>query len=149
MNMSVKKIHCLVTQMILSLTLLVHPFLPLTPSVNQLIHSALTHSFPHLSQQTLHVVNLNYSEASRPAGTRFTFSSRALLPQGVASLSTSSSKQSSLFFFFLSWQNNLPTERSKKNILGPTSGACLLAVTRHAIVRSTPRRCTGACGVEE
>lgn len=123
---------------------------PPTHSFSQPTHSFRTHSFiptPVSTNASRSKLKLFGGKQAGRHAIHILFEST---PPARSSLAFYQLVQTVLsFFFFLSWQNNLPTERSKKNILGPTSGACLLAVTRHAIVRSTPRRCTGACGVEE
>lgn len=51
-----------------------HSFTQPTHSANSLARSSL-----HSSQSTLHVVHLNYLEASRPAGTRFPLPAESVL----------------------------------------------------------------------
>lgn len=138
MNASVKKIHCFVTRMIHSLAPRRSLSFSVTPSLNRPIQPP--HSLAHL-------LILAFVSKHAPRSQLKLFGGKQAgrhaipSPRGKRSSADPSQRRSYLSSFFVLGRTFLQQrdlKKKKKDILGPTSGSCSLAVTRPAVVH--PRR---------
>lgn len=138
MNASVKKIHCFVTRMIHSLAPRRSLSLSVTPTLNRPIQPP--HTLTHLLILAFVSKHAPRSQLKLFGGKQ---SGRHAIPSphGKRSSADPSQRRSYLSSFFVPGRTFLKRrdqKKKKKDILGPTSGSCSLAVTRPTIVH--PRR---------